>query len=61
MSQLSEKCRVRLKEPPDCFDPRGVRSWVICKAWERVLKERVPFRDAMRLSWEEVKKTCRKS
>ena len=58
---MSEKCRLILDKgltKDVCYDFRGIRRWVMCKAWEIMEKEKVPFRTAIRTAWDEAKKLC---
>jgi hypothetical protein len=41
-----------------CYDFRAVRSVVMRHSWELMEKERIPFRVAIKRSWEDVKKKC---
>jgi hypothetical protein len=41
-----------------CESFRGVRSVVMKRAHELMAEERLPFRDAIKRAWEEVKTTC---
>jgi len=41
-----------------CYDFRAVRSAVMRRAWEIMDTERVPFRDAIKRAWDEVKRQC---
>ena len=58
---VSVKCKVLLEKGLDketCYDFRKVRGYVMCKAWDIMDKERVPFREAIRRSWAETKSEC---
>ncbi|MBW2671936.1 MAG: hypothetical protein JRD89_00805 [Deltaproteobacteria bacterium] len=57
---ISAKCQLRLKEPPSCWDFRGIRSWVLCKAWLEMEEKKMHFRDAIRMAWDEAKRVCRR-
>ena len=57
---ISYKCQVRLAEPPSCWDFRGIRSWVLCRAWQSMEEKRIPFREAIRSAWDEAKRICRR-
>lgn len=52
------ECKIVLERPPDCQDFRKVRAYVMCKAHDVMAKERIPFRDAIRRGWQDVKKVC---
>ena len=41
-----------------CYDFRGIRRWVMAKAWDLMEKERIPFREAIRRAWAEAKREC---
>ena len=43
-----------------CYDFREVRRLALCKAWEIMEKERVPFRTAISSAWDWVKRQCYK-
>lgn len=54
---VSTQCEAVLAKPPKCFDFRGVRSYVMCKAWDILEKERrtkLPVSEA----WQEVRRVC---
>jgi len=58
---VSEKCEIVLKQPVTkdlCYDFRKIRQRVLCRAWELIEKEKIPFRDAIRKSWREIKEEC---
>jgi len=60
---VSPKCELILKEPPtkdECFDFRAIRARAMCKAWEIMEKERVPFRESITRAWREIKDACAK-
>ena len=57
---VSEKCKLRLSEPPSCFDFRAMRGQVMCLAWKKVEEKKIDFKQAIRQSWEEVRKSCKK-
>jgi len=57
-SPVSPHCERVLTEPPLCYDFRGIRSWVLCKAWDTMEKEkrlRLPVGEA----WAEARRVCR--
>ncbi len=59
---VSARCETALKEPASretCLDFREVRRRVMCDAWRRVEEERVPFREAVRRSWDRAMEECR--
>ena len=41
-----------------CMNFRGVRQWVMCKAWEKE-SEGIPFGEAISKSWDEAIERCR--
>ena len=41
-----------------CHNFRGMRQWVMCRAWQRE-GEGVPFADAISQSWDEAIEKCR--
>jgi len=56
-SPISPHCEAVLATPPKCYDFRGIRSWVLCKAWDIMEKEkrtRLPVGEA----WAEARKVC---
>jgi len=60
---ISPKCEMILKEPPtkeECFDFRAIRARVMCRAWEIMEEERVPFREAITKAWKNTKEACAK-
>ena len=60
-NDISEKCKLILEEKltkDRCFDFRGVRQWVMCRTWEMMEKERVPFAEGIRRAWDEIKSKC---
>jgi len=54
----SERCRVVLASPPDCMNIRKVRAFAMCSAWRKMDEKRIPFRQAIREGWQDVKKVC---
>jgi len=57
-SPISPHCERVLAEPPLCWDFRGIRAYVMCKAWEIMEREkraRLPVGEA----WAEARKVCR--
>jgi hypothetical protein len=57
-SPISPHCEAVLETPPKCWDFRGIRSYVMCKAWDLMEKEkrtRLPVGEA----WMEARKVCR--
>lgn len=57
-SPISPHCERVLETPPKCWDFRGIRSYVMCKAWDIMEKEkrtRLPVGEA----WMEARKVCR--
>jgi len=58
-SPLSPHCQTVLANPPQCWDFRGIRAYVMCKAWdimEREKRSQLPVGEA----WAEARRTCRK-
>jgi hypothetical protein len=54
---LSAHCEAVLAKPPKCFDFRGVRAFVMCRAWDILEKEKrtkLPVSEA----WQEARKAC---
>lgn len=54
---LSAHCEAVLATPPKCYDFRGIRSYVMCKAWDILEKEKrakLPVSEA----WAEARKVC---
>lgn len=41
-----------------CWDFRQIRAVVMCRSWAILEKEHIPFREAVRRSWEWVKDKC---
>jgi hypothetical protein len=41
-----------------CEDFRGIRQWVMARAWELMEKEHKRFKDAIKEAWAEVKERC---
>ncbi len=61
VGDVSVKCSLVLEKGVSkdiCYDFRKVRSYVMCKAWDILDREKVPFRSAIRRAWEEAKKEC---
>jgi hypothetical protein len=57
-SPISPHCENVLDNPPLCWDFRGIRSYVLCKAWdimEKGKRVRLPVGEA----WSEARKVCR--
>jgi len=53
-----EKLREVL-DPSTCYDFKEVRKWVMLRCWTIFEEERVPFREAIRRAWGDVKSVCR--
>lgn len=56
-----ENCQAALSEglkAETCRNFRGIRQWVMCRAWRRE-REGVQFGDAIRESWREAVNLCR--
>jgi len=61
-NDVSGKCSAILEKAITkdlCFDFRGIRQWVMCRAWELWEKERIRFGDAIGRAWSEIKDKCR--
>lgn len=57
LEPLSAHCEAVLAKPPKCFDFRGVRAFVMCRAWDILEKEKrtkLPVSEA----WQEARKVC---
>jgi hypothetical protein len=58
---LSLKCEEVLKAPltkDRCFDFRESRRWALCETWKLFEERKIPFKEARKLAWEEMKKKC---
>ena len=58
---LSFKCMMILDEPVSrelCYDFRGIRRRVMCRAWKLMEDEKISFGEAVRRAWRETKKEC---
>lgn len=55
---LSAKCERVLGTIPKCYDFRGIRRWVMCKAWDVMETRRVPFGAAISEAWDKAKEVC---
>jgi len=62
---ISPHCEIMLesfKEPVKrrniCWSFRDIRAVVMCKAWQIMETEHVPFREAIRRAWDTAKKEC---
>ena len=63
MSGVSPHCRRVLEgfeanKKNICYSFREVRAVVLCKAWEYMEEEHIPFRSAIRKAWDWVKDEC---
>lgn len=65
---ISSHCQVLLDDFIDvlkrkdiCWDFREIRAVVMCRAWEIMEKEHVPFREAVRRAWRWAKDLCRQA
>lgn len=56
-SPISAHCVDVLANPPKCYDFRGVRSYVLCRAWDLLEKEKLPTLPVSR-AWQEARKVC---
>ena len=58
----SVKCRRVLEEgltPQTCSNPRQVRRWVMCRAWQLIETDQTNrFQEAIRRAWMEAKIAC---
>ncbi|MBW2675278.1 MAG: hypothetical protein JRD89_18010 [Deltaproteobacteria bacterium] len=57
MSPISPHCERILETPPRCWDFRGIRAYVMCRAWDIMEKEkraRLPVGEA----WAEARRVC---
>ena len=43
-----------------CWDFKGIRAVVICKAWQFMEEQHIPFKSAVRKAWAWVKDQCAK-
>ena len=41
-----------------CMDFRAIRSRVMCSAWARMDEEHIPFRQAIREAWGDIRVEC---
>lgn len=55
---VSEKCERVLETTPKCYDFAGIRRWVMCRAWQEMEKRKIPFSEAIRISWSEARRVC---
>lgn len=55
---LSVKCERVLGTIPKCYDFRGIRRWVMCKAWDVMETRRIPFGAAISEAWDNAKRVC---
>lgn len=56
-SPISPHCEVVLAKPPECEDFRGIRSWIMCRAFQIMEVEdrkKLPVGEA----WSEARKVC---
>ena len=60
---VSAKCEAVLRAPEPtkstCYDFREIRRWVMCKTWALMETEKLPFKDAIRKSWQEARSKCK--
>lgn len=57
-SPISQHCEAVLETSPECSSFREIRSWVLCKAWDILEKEKrtkLPVGEA----WQLARRTCR--
>ena len=60
-NDISEKCSDVLERKITeefCYDFKETRQWVMCNTWKLMNEKRIKFSDAMKQSWEELKKKC---
>lgn len=58
-SPISQHCEAVLAKPPKCYDFRGIRSWVMCRAFQILETQRrvkLPVGEA----WREARRVCQK-
>ncbi len=58
---VSAHCKDLLEKTVDkdaCLDFRDTRARVMCQAWHIMDEEKVPFKEAVRSSWDRSKKDC---
>ena len=41
-----------------CWDFRAIRAVVLCRSWELMEKEHIPFRSAVKRAWDWAKDKC---
>jgi len=63
---ISSHCEMILRDFEDvtkrkdiCWDFREIRAVVMCKAWELMDTQHIPFRVAISEAWDWVKEKCR--
>lgn len=63
LNPLSEHCRRVLGEAltkERCLDFIEQRRWVMCRVWDLMETEHLPFRSAVKRAWSELKERCSK-
>jgi hypothetical protein len=56
----SSHCILRLREPPDCSDFFGMRSWVMCYAqWVNVKEKKMDLSTAITDAWSQARRQCK--
>jgi len=61
LNPLTEHCKMVLEKgitEAICKSFRGIRSWVMCRAFELIEKEKMGFRDALKTAWAEAHEKC---
>ena len=56
-SPVSPHCQAVLNQPPPCWDFRGIRAFVMCRAWdimEREKRTKLPVGEA----WTQARRVC---
>lgn len=61
INPVSAHCQAVLEKGPEsyCNDFRGMRRWVMCRAWQKMEEEKKPFSLAISEAWEEIKEVCK--
>lgn len=54
---ISPHCEAVLAKPPICWDFRGIRSFVLCKAWA-IMEEEKRMRLPVGEAWSEARRVC---
>lgn len=59
---VSPHCRAVLQEPMTkelAYDFKRIRARVMCRAWQAMETERIPFRVAISRAWEDIRREAR--